>query len=463
MLKRSNSFRAWIGRALVVVMLAAPVTACDFVSPTTSDPNAVPEAQLSQLFTTAQLAAWFITETSLSRFGSMWVEQMAGTDRQFVTVGQYIIGEESGDEVWFTLYTGGGLVDIRQAQAQAEARGDNVTLGILQIHEAYLVGTAASAYGAIPYSEAVDPEVETPSLDSQTAVYAAVQALLDTAIGNLQAGGNPTIPEARDMVFQMDTGAWIAVARTLKARYFLHTRDYASAGAQAAMGIMDPANSWLAFHTSSSTEDNSWFEFMQDRSGYISAGSFLVNLLQDANDPRLLFYYEPQNGQVTGSNKENPEPASGLSLIGFGAPDFDFPIVTSWENAFIRAEIAIRNNNAGAAQGFVDDALEDQEAFWASVTGQIAVDIPDAVINDLADVMLEKYKSMFLSIEAWNDYKRTCEPGFDNVFQGRQPVARLPYPGAERQTNPNIPPLAQQPEFNEVDAANLPCPANDFR
>lgn len=38
-----------------------------------------------------------------------------------------------------------------------------------------------------------------------------------------------------------------------------------------------------------------------DRSGYISAGKFLVDLLKSTNDPRLEMYFSSSNGQVTGA------------------------------------------------------------------------------------------------------------------------------------------------------------------
>lgn len=457
----------WVGRALVVVGLAAPATTCDFVSPTTTNPNAVDDPSLAQLFTSVQLAVYVITEENLGSLTGVWVEQLAPTSRRVVSIGDPVIAEEGTNETWFVLYTGGGLVDVRNARALAEERDDRTTLGVLQIIEAYLVGTAASVFGAIPYSEAVDPEIETPALDDQLAVYDAVQGLLDSAIANLQTGDEPTISPARDMSFQMDAAAWIAVAHTLKARYHMHLVELEGAGRasqalnEAQQGIMDPADDWQAFHTVAATEVNQWFEFQRVLSASFGAGEFLVNLLQESGDPRIGFYFEPVDGEFVGAAKETTVPGSILSPRYYGAADFDFPIVTASENAFLAAEAAWRLNMPAEAQTWVDRAIADQEAFWSALTGQ-AVEIPGADVASLADIIREKYKTMFLSFEAWNDYKRTCEPGFDNVYPGGTMIpARLPYPTVERITNPNIPPPSQQPERNANDPD--PCPPNDFR
>lgn len=446
-----SKIRTWIARALVVAVIAGPTAACDFVKPTTANPNAVPSAQLNQLFVTAQLIAWFNGEATLSRYPAMWLEQMHGSDRQFVTLGRYIIGEQDADDEWLNAYLGGGLIDLRQAQQTASDNGDRVYLGILKIHEAFIVATIASTWGDIPYSEAVSlPEITTPALDEQAAVYAAVQALLDSAIADLQSGAGPG-PGSADLVFGGNAAAWIAVAHTLKARYHMHWAEadagrYAQALAEANQGIMDPSGNWRAQHGSSSTENNLWFMFMRDRSGYISAGEYLVELLKDRGDPRIAFYFDQVDGEYVGGTSAQPDPqASPLSTDdGYGAADFDFPLVTCAENAGIGAEAAFQTGDAGGAAMWVNRLIACQEAFWG-------VDLPpfEAPL-DLEEIIDQKYMAGFLSIEVWNDYKRTCLPAIV-PYEGGPIPGRLNYPEAERIANPNIPSVAQQPARNDND------------
>ncbi|NIV31637.1 MAG: hypothetical protein GWN58_19760, partial [Anaerolineae bacterium] len=81
----------------------------------------------------------------------------------------YTIDETSLEPEWSRVYgsgegrASGGLLDLRNAQAIAEDRGSRVYAGILKIHEAYLIGMAASFWGDIPYSQAVNiDEYPTP-------------------------------------------------------------------------------------------------------------------------------------------------------------------------------------------------------------------------------------------------------------------------------------------------------------
>ena len=137
------------------VVLLTLLASCDFTSPVTTNPNAVPTASVDQLFTGIQVNSYFLAEGQISRIASLWTQQMAGTDRQFVSIDAYVINEEDANDEFSTVYTGGGLIDIRTAIAQAEDVGRRVYAGILKVHEAYMIGMAASIFGDIPYSEAV--------------------------------------------------------------------------------------------------------------------------------------------------------------------------------------------------------------------------------------------------------------------------------------------------------------------
>src|SRR5687768_16965830 len=148
-------------RLVGLALLAVPTAACEFISPTESNPNAVPEANVDQLFTGIQVNTYLIAEGQLSRLSAMWTQQMTGTDRQFRALDTYILTEEDADGEFSTIYTGGGLIDLKDAIAQANAAGRRVYAGILKVHQAHMFGIAASLWGDMPYSEAANPAIET--------------------------------------------------------------------------------------------------------------------------------------------------------------------------------------------------------------------------------------------------------------------------------------------------------------
>ncbi|MGH7550456.1 MAG: SusD/RagB family nutrient-binding outer membrane lipoprotein [Gemmatimonadota bacterium] len=442
--------------ALVVGLLASgSLAGCDFVEPTGADPNTIPDASVDQLFTAVQLNTWFHVEGAISRYTSMWMQQMAGTDRQFVTIGEYIFDEESADGEFNSLYTGGGLIDLKRILAGERLQTNPHYAGIVKIHQAMLFGLAASVWGDIPYSQAADLEITEPALDAQLDVYASLLALLDEAIANLQSAPGPLPVGAVDLAYGGDPARWLAVAHTLKARLLSHLAEvdpgrYGQVLAEAQQGIRTPAGNWVALHTSNVTEENPWAQFQRDRSGYISAGEFLVNLLKARNDPRLQVYFAPVGGEIVGAPIGGSGDASALSEVAGspGASDFSFPLLTCEENAFLAAEAASQLGDAAGAAMWVEEGIACSEAFWG-------VTLPRPAAITLEEIITQKYMALFLSFEPWNTYKRTCLPAIE-TFQGQPLPGRLFYSDDEQETNTNIPPADAQPARNANDPA--PCP-----
>jgi hypothetical protein len=437
----------------VIAVAAMSIGACEFISPIESNPNAVPEATVDQLFTGVQVMAFFQSTSGLSRIGSIWTQQMWGTNRQHAGFDAYTIGESDFNDEFNNFYTGGGLVDIRTAIAQAEAAGRVHYAGILKIHEAYLMGLAASFYGDVPYSEAVS-SVEFPAVDDQAVVYTALQALLDDAIADLASGTGGTGPGALDMAFAGSTTSWTAVAYTLKARYHLHMAElngaasYTAARDAALLGVRATTGNWRARFGTSATEETPWFQFMRDRGGDVAAGGYLLPQMVTRTDPRIGFYYS--SPYVAGT--------SVLAPTGVGANDFDFPIVTCAETLFIEAEArsALLEGDAPVRTA-ANAGLDCEEAEWGVDLSAVQTTINGLTGAALFDeVMYQKYVAQFLNPDVFNDYKRTCRPAITQRAGGMP--GRLFYGENERQSNPNIDPpnIGSNGKYNDNDPN--PCP-----
>ena len=441
----------FVSRVAGVALLGISCSACEFISPTESDPNAVPSASVDQLFTGIQVNTFFLAEGQLSRLAAVWTQQMAGNLLQFATLDRYVLTEEDASGEFSAIYTGGGLVDLKNAITQAEAASWRVYSGILKIHQAYMVGMAASLWGDLPYSEAADPAFDTPKLDDQAAVYDAVQTLLDDAIADLSSGMGAG-PGALDMNFAGAASPWLAVAHTLKARYHMHwaevrgSASYQSALTEAQQGITANADNWRAIHATASSENNLWHQFMRDRVGYISGGDFLVPSMVARGDSRLPLYFSPSGSGGFEARASSLATETG----GYGEIDFNSPIVTCAEAAYIRAEAHYHLGSEAAARAAAKDGLACEEArLGVTLTAQKTS--LDAVTGQalLDEIMLEKYTALFLNTEAWNDWKRTCIPEI-----GQRPggvPGRLFYGQAERQSNKNIPETSAQPARNDND------------
>lgn len=449
--------------ALGVLVVIGSLTACqDYLTAdprTTEDPNRPTVASSGQMFVAMQIRQFTLQEGHLARVLTMWMQQFAGTDRQYLALDRYEQTEGDFSPQFSAVYTGGGLIDQRELQQRLEAANNRTFAGVVKVWEAFNIGTAASIWGAIPYSEAVNPEIAKPRLDTQSEVYAQVQAVLDEAVADLQSGQGAG-PGALDLVYGGDTQKWTEAAHTLKARYHLHWAGvdparYAQAYAAAQQGISTAANDFRTFHSNVPGEENIWYQFMfRERDSYIRAGKFMVDLLGQREDPRRQQYFAQGKFRIPDTERDidsifGAPPATALTAASVleqstrGNPAFRQPLITYAENQLIMAEAAFHGAGGGQAQALIH--LNNARA--AAGRNAITVAVGDALLRE---IMTEKYIALFQNIEVWNDYKRTCLPAI-NPVTGKRIPGRLLYGVAERNVNPNIPAPQQQQQRNEND------------
>lgn len=469
----------WKTSTVGVLALASTLAACDnYLSGPgiTDDPNAPLNVGLPQLYQGIQLTQFVQHTGDLARHVAMWTQQMAGVGNQYQARDQYNITEQDLAAWYNAIYTGGGLIDIREALSRTEAANDRVYSGILRFWEAYLMGMSASLWGDLPYSQAVKPdEFPTPQLDDQAEIYRQVQTVLDQAIADLQSGQGAG-PGATDLVYRGDRQKWLQAAHTLKARFYMHwveAQNFAGthngqnvqalantacggnclqkAIAAAQNGISTPANNLTSFQSTTAGGENLWYQFMSvRRQGQITAGKFLVDLLKARNDPRLEQYFAPvasgaNAGQIVGAAPASSTPLSELSEKR-GARDFRQPMITYAENQLILAEAHFRLNNPTQAMTHLNNArVAEGLTPRTPITG-------DALLRE---IMIEKYIALFQNVEVFNDYKRTCIPAITPVGSAQNVIGRILYSDTERAANPYIPAPGAQPARNDNDP--VPC------
>lgn len=454
-------------RALLLTALAGGTVACDsfLTGPGVSnDPNNPTSASNTALFVAAQANTYVQMENHLARSICLWMQACSGQGPQYGQLGTYAIGADEYFGFWAGSYGGGGLLDLRRIQRSTLQAGDSVFAGMALVLEAYLVGTTADVWGDIPYREAANPAIATPQLDPQQQVYADIQAKLDTAIIYL-AATSPTNkgPSIADLSYDGDPTKWVEVAHTLKARFYLHTAEvvgtaaYASALAEAQLGISSSANDFTAYHSQATIERNLWYQFTTTWAGFIKAGKFMVDLLKAGDDTlRLKAYYDkvssvddtlPIAVRYLGSDPVDTIPLSNLSDLGSArvAPDYRQPLVTWAENQLILAEAAYQTGATGTAVTSLENvrAAAGLPPFAPAPAGLALLDA----------IMTEKYISTYQTIETWSDWRRTCIPTLAPAPGGVIPE-RIGYPESEVIANPNIPDAGPLRSWNNPTA----CP-----
>ncbi|MBI3792873.1 MAG: SusD/RagB family nutrient-binding outer membrane lipoprotein [Gemmatimonadetes bacterium] len=437
--------------------LGAGLVGCvDFTGPALDQsPNQSSAASAQLLFPAVQAFQQAVITGDAARFAGIWNQHVMGVNRQFSSLARYQLVDENL-QFWDNNYTGGGLVDLRTIQSQMTAANNKVFLGIAQAYEAMVMDFVADNWGNIPYREAVNPAIATPKLDPQAQVYGDLQALLTTAIANINSGVGGG-PGTKDLVYGGSVTKWTQFAHTLKARIALHQRDYTTAAAEAALGISTKANDYNTYQSGSIGEENQWFQFRRNRGTDISASDTLVTLMQSRNDPRLLTYFAVNGAGVVKGAKAGDEDDGTFSWLSAtrGGASFKQPIVTYDETQLILAEASFRNGNTAAA-------LAALTAY--KTANAIPAPSPAAGQALAQEIMNEKYIAMFQNIESWNDYKRTCTPNLRPNPTAVAPQTKIPmrfyYPSSERQTNPNVPAPGAQSLRNPIDGTTAPTPYN---
>jgi starch-binding outer membrane protein, SusD/RagB family len=461
-------------RVAAVAALTIGVTGCgDLLSgPGLSEnPNSPVTASTEALFIAMQARQFVLQQGQLARQSAIWTQQMAGIFNQQREWGsQYNVTENDLSGAFSGFYIGGGLLDLRKIQAAAQEAGDARLEGIAKVWEGFSMGTAASLWGDIPYSEAVDPAIQAPNLDPQEQVYAQVQTVLSEAISRLQ--GASTGAMATDLVYNGDAQRWIRAANTLKARYHLHVAPrvgqaaYQAALTAAQAGINEAPTSVaqamngqapgdLRTWSGNTLDDgNIWSMFYEARSD-LAASIRIVQIFQNRpGDPRLAVFYAPaSDGQFRGANQFGlgDGPWSPPNQSARFVRTFRQPLVTWTETQLIMAEAHYQLGAPGPALTHVNN-----------VRTALGMDPLPGPIT-LEQIMVEKWLAQFQNIDAYSDWRRTCYPrivpgGPNAPTPAAEVPGRLPYGSAERLQNPNVPVPSQQPAKN-WNFADITCPS----
>ncbi|WP_291142554.1 SusD/RagB family nutrient-binding outer membrane lipoprotein [Flavobacterium sp. UBA7680] len=431
--------------ALSVGMLSSCQSELDHFNENPNDPM----SSNPSLLLAAMEVSTFSTHTAgLIRTSNIFDQHLAGTSiGQLGDIQRYFVSEQDVNNEWNTLY-GTTLMNGHILTRDFAAEYPYYT-GMGQILTAINLGYATDLWGDVPYDEAfkADQGNRTPKYNTQEEIYQRLQAILDEAILNLQkpASNNLSVPAKDDYIFNGDTKKWIQIAYVLKARYSLRLTEVDTQAAQKALDNLtaseissnnDDANT---FFPGTSNGLNQWYAFNESRVNYLKTGAYFVNSLKDNNDPRLSFAIaKDKNGNYTGNAADDLDTTSS-SYIGsaFASEKSPIGIVTYAEAKFIEAEAKFRLGQ--------DAKPALQEAVAASVlkvTGSTAkTEFLSAVTTtvNLETIIQQKYLALFLTMEPYNDYRRTGFPVLvpNQSSQTKIIPVRLPTPSDERQYNPN--------------------------
>ncbi len=366
-----------------------------------------------------ELADISVQAGHLTRIGGMWSGQTKGVALLYKSIYEYNLSAEETNNHWENTYQG----VVKQARTFREHTKDSPKAaqysGIAKVLEANAIGTLASLYGDVPYSEISNDDIEDPKFDSQSEVFAQLQTLLDGAIVELASTTNS--PLAEDLMLAGNTIKWSKVAYTLKARMYMYTKEYEKAY-QAALKGISTATDVLAFTPPNIGvgSQNISYKMINERGGYWGfSGGHLESLMSSkrlntkTNEAARLTYYN-FDGNAANNNK------------GIFAANRPQVLVGYEENLLILAECAARTGTQDVALGH----LNKLRAYLASGTAFQKLTATDGlkydayVVEDFAaggienkdninpqralirEIIEERYVTGFTSLMPFDDLRR---------------------------------------------------------
>jgi hypothetical protein len=430
-----------------------------------TDPNNPTDADAITMLTGVQVGNVAIQEGELARVAGMWSGYFTGEQQQYQAFYQYLIIARNYDDSWQKIFSG-VLKNDRLMKQKAAAVNNLRLVGVAEVIEANLMGTATALWGDIPFSQAASDAYPNPAYDPQQQVYGYIQALLDSAIQHLASTAFVDFA-AQDIHFGGNMTKWIQTAYTLKARYYLHTKKYPEALTAATSGINTTANNWVAPHSAAGKGSyNLYYQFfVQDRPTWLTAtNAFAVSLLNPANakyrgNTKTI---ERSRYNYLYSSAANPN----YTTNGFYYQTVAFPMATYGENLLILTEAEARVN--GFTPGLT--RLNTFRAYMApggyigsfyltagnyKYDPYVAADFTAGGIENggasplaqdralLREIMEERYITFIGQIEGFNDLRRTFSETDIRVpvqpNTGTQFPKRFLYPQVEVDLNSSTP------------------------
>jgi Starch-binding associating with outer membrane len=475
--------------AFLLAGLTSSTVACKDYLDVNKDPNAVLEAPIEQLFTSATVGVGFFTGSDLNRYGALLAQQWSGTlPNQTGEYERYNISGTDVNNSWNLVYST-TLSDLELVIRKASSEKSPNYAGAAKILKAYTYQLLVDAWGSIPYTEALKfTDNVSPKFDDGATIYPALITLLDEAIVDVNNTTSVKSPAANSAIF---TGTWASqkpkwerLANTLKMRMYLHYTKIDKAKAVSEIGKLATANvmtgiadNFQMVFFSTSGQQNPIHQFEVSRANYLFANATMVDMMNTKGDPRRPKYFTTfplYSGIYKGSPSANLQSNLKFSRLftylrgdttntaaltpaadgSISSTQYTFngtaPIrmLTFAEYNFIRAEAAVLGVAGISADSFYRSGIRASMSM-AGVTAA-ATDAYIAANGTLTGTEADKIKKIIeekfvanhgVIMEPWTDYRRTGYPVIavpSNAVITSTPRS-LFYPQLEMDRNINAP------------------------
>ncbi len=381
-----------------------------------------------------------------------WMQELSLNQPQPQADG-YKLTQDEVDPIWFSLYSG-IMQNLSIINNKAGSSGNHAYGAIAKVLTAYTLGVTTDLYGDIPFDDAFNGNFK-PAYQTQEEIYGRIQEILDSAILESTLDPGLVLPGTDDFIYGGDMEKWVKFAYSLKARNYMHLtnapgHDVVSQSNLALQAIQnafasadDEAN--FAVYSANPSSENPWFKNIDEDQGGVVLGKSFIDSLLARNDPRLPVLATEANGIFQGrlsTTEPDPDPTV-FSVINefYAGIDAPLSIFNYSEILFLKAEATLHTTGAADALPIYQAAIESHMEKLGINAGDAATYIASRgdlnAANGLEKIIEDKVIANFLSLENYNDWRRTGFPVLEIVpepFVPQIPV-RFPYPLAEITSN----------------------------
>jgi Starch-binding associating with outer membrane len=387
-----------------------------------------------EMNTSTDIVGGFNGETA-----AYWMQQLS-INQPSPDIESYLIQPQDVDNTWSSFEYPNNFENLKTMIGEAEAAGHNQYAAIGKALFAYNLAIVTDVWGDVPYSQALQiPAILKPVYDPQEAIYGDIQNLLDSALYYIAQPASVIAPGTDDFIYGGNMTEWSKFIYMLKARFYLRLTKApgrtASTQADSALAVLANAfgsnsDNATVYYTGSATGQNPWYEnTLPGAGGVVMAASFIDSLIS-RNDPRLTIladtgdagtYVGRPSGAVTAADPNYFSTVNTfyggylpLNVNNSAGGSASLYLATYTEQLFIQAEATFLTSGAAAAQPIYLAAIQAHMDMLGvpSVAEAAYLSSRPALTsgNALQQIINEKYVADFLSIETYNDWRRTGYP-----------------------------------------------------
>ncbi|MCW3106019.1 MAG: hypothetical protein JWQ09_525 [Segetibacter sp.] len=364
-------------------------------------------------------------------------------------------GRSIPDRWWAVLYRD-VIKDLTEASKVAATE---VTLtpgqlknriAINEILITYSYYTLVTTFGNVPYTDALNIDNTQPKYDDAAAMYDALIARLDAALGKLTTAEEGY--GSSDIILGGATDKWVKFGNSLKLRMAMVIADVnpskaATLVTQASPKVVSSNSENLQIDYLSSPPNTNpvWEDLIQSGRHDFVAANTMIDSMKKYNDPRLPFYFKPYNGVYVGQ----PYGKGGGSFSDPSAivsdPTNPYVYFSYAEMEFLKAEAIERGINVGGtAATHYNNAVEASIEEWGGTMADAAAYLAQPGVNYATapgdwkeKIGVQSWLAFYnRGYEAWTQWRRLDYPKLKPGPEALSGIpVRLTYPVLEQNLN----------------------------